>query len=40
MADLPLQAANAYGSIVEALIQARQAAEAADESAETAYMKV
>lgn len=37
VADHPLQAANAYKSIVEALKLARQAAEAADEAAETAY---
>lgn len=37
VADHPLQAANAYRSIVEALKLARQAAEAADEAAETAY---
>ncbi len=39
MADLPLQAANAYRSIVDALKQARQAAEAAGEAAETAYTR-
>ncbi len=37
VADHPLQAANAYKSIVEALKLARQAAEAAGEAAETAY---
>ena len=37
MADHPLQAANAYRSIVEALKMARQAAEAAGEAAQTAY---
>ena len=37
VADHPLQAANAYKSIVEALKMARQAAEAAGEAAETAY---
>lgn len=37
VADHPLQAANAYRSIVEALKLARQAAEAAGEAAETAY---
>jgi len=37
---LPLQAANAYGSIVEALHLARQAALDADQAAETAYTKV
>lgn len=39
VADHPLQAANAYRSIVEALVLARQAAESADEAAETAYTR-
>ena len=35
----PLQAANAYCSIVEALKMARQAAESAGEAAQTAYSR-
>ena len=40
VADLPLQAANAYKAIVYALRHARIAAEAASEAAETAYHEV
>lgn len=40
LADLPLQAANAYQSIVDALNKAKIAAEEASKAAEKAYNEV